>query len=211
MLNQNIIEAYSKVHTPIEYTNNDQISFEGSQKQEEFFTAWNKIEKFYAGKDTKELTFLEIGAWKGLWGLAFAEFCKLNNIKGKYVTLTLIDQDPNNQGLFNSSEYIKSLGLESVIINENTLSEEALDLILEHESNFNIVFIDADHGYHAVMSDINKFAPLATDMLLFHDIRPKEVNSSCGVYQSIIDSNITLDEEIISNEGIMGIGIKYIK
>jgi hypothetical protein len=211
MLNQNIINAYSNVHTTIEYTNDDQISFEGSQKQVEFFTAWNNIEKFYAGKDIKELTFLEIGAWKGLWGIAFAEFCKLNNIKGKYVTVTLIDQDPNNQGLFNSSEYIKSLGLESVIINENTLSESVLDSILNHEPNFNIVFIDADHSYEAVMNDINKFATLATDMLLFHDIRPKEVHASCGVYQAIVDSNITLDEEIISHEQIMGIGIKYIK
>jgi hypothetical protein len=211
MLNQNIINAYSKVHAPVEYTNNDQISFEGSQKQVEFFTAWDKIEKFYAGKDIKELTFLEIGAWKGLWGIAFAEFCKLNNIKGKYVTLTLIDQDPNNQGLFNSSEYIKSLGLESVIINENTLSDSALDLILEHGSNFNIVFIDADHGYHAVMNDISKFATLATDMLLFHDIRPKEVVPGFGVYQAIIDSKLSIDVEIVTNENGMGIGIKYIK
>ena len=38
MLNQNIINTYSQVHVPIEYTNNDEISFEGSQKQTEFFS-----------------------------------------------------------------------------------------------------------------------------------------------------------------------------
>jgi hypothetical protein len=61
------------------------------------------------------------------------------------------------------------------------------------------------------MSDIKKFSPLAEDILIFHDIRPKQTNPSCGVYQAILDSNIQLDEEIVTNEGIMGIGIKYIK
>lgn len=211
MLQNQIIQTYSKIHTSISYTNDTNISFEGSQIQREFFTAWDCISNYFKQNPVDNLTFLEVGAWKGLWGIAFAEFCRLNNIKGKYVTLTLIDQDINNQGLFNSSEYIKSLGLESVIINENTLSDSALDRIIEHESEFNIVFIDADHGYHSVMSDISKFAPLATDLLIFHDIRPKEVHANCGVYQAIVDSNITLDEEIATNEQLMGIGIKYIK
>ena len=58
------------------------------------------------------------------------------------------------------------------------------------------------------MNDIRKFKPLCKDILLFHDIRPKEVNESIGVYQAIQHSLIDLDEEIVTNESLMGIGIK---
>jgi hypothetical protein len=211
MLEQQIIHSYSNVHSPIEYTNNNEISFEGSQIQAEFFKAWNLIEKYYQEHPTKKLKFLEIGAWKGLWGMAFTEFCKLNNIEGEYLTLTLIDQDPNNLPLFNTLEYINSQNIKAELININSLSEQAVPQILNYSDSFNIVFIDAAHDYISVMSDIKKFSPLAEDILIFHDIRPKQTNPSCGVYQAILDSNIQLDEEIVTNEGIMGIGIKYIK
>lgn len=210
MLNQKIIESYSKVHAAIEYTNNDQISFEGSQIQSEFFTAWNLISEFYKKNPSKHLSFLEVGAWKGLWGIAFAEFCSLNNIKGKYVTITMVDQDPNNQSLYRSLDHITSLGLDVQLVNENTLAESALDKVINCGESYNIVFIDADHSYSAVMSDISNFSPLATDLLIFHDIRPKEVVPGFGVYQALLDSNIVLSEEIVSNEGIMGIGLKYL-
>lgn len=211
MLEQQIIDTYSNTHTPVQYTNGNEISFEGSQIQYEFFKAWNSIGKYYKNNPTKKLNFLEVGAWKGLWGIAFTEFCKLNNIEGSYLTLTLIDQDVNNIPLYKTLEYINSQNIKADLININSLSEQALPQILAYSDSFNIVFIDAAHDYHSVMSDIKKFAPLANDILLFHDIRPKQVNNDCGVYQSILDSNINLDEEIITNEGIMGIGIKYIK
>ena len=211
MLNQNIINTYSQVHVPIEYTNNDEISFEGSQKQTEFFSAWDKILKFYDNKDIKELSFLEIGAWKGLWGIAFSEFCRSKDIKGSYTTLTMMDQDINNQPLLNTLNYLNSINIESHLIDLNTLDEQALPEVLKIKEKFNIVFIDASHVYEDVMSDIKKFSPLATELLIFHDIRPKMIHPDFGIYQALIDSNIELDEEIISDEGIMGIGIKYIK
>jgi hypothetical protein len=211
MLEQQIVDVYSKIHTPIQYTNGNEISFEGSQIQYEFFKVWNLIEEYYKNNPTKKLNFLEVGAWKGLWGIAFTEFCKLNNIEGSYLTLTLIDQDPNNIPLYKTLEYINSQNIKANLVNINSLSEHALPQILTYSDSFNIVFIDAAHDYNSVMSDIKKFAPLANDMLLFHDIRPKQVDESCGVYQSILDSGINLDEEIVSNEGIMGIGITYIK
>lgn len=210
MLNQNIIKTYSQIHSPIIYTNDSNVSFEGSQIQQEFFTAWKCITKYYKKNPKDNITFLEIGAWKGLWGIAFNEFCKLHKIKGSYLTLTMIDQDPNNQPLYKTLDYMNSQNTPAKLININTLDSNSLISVLKHSKSFNIVFIDADHSYEAVMSDISKFAGLADDMLLFHDIRPKKRNSSCGVYQAIIDCNITLDEEIISNEEIMGIGIKYI-
>lgn len=205
-LEQNIIESYSKVQTPITYTNGEEISFEGSQKQKEFFKAWDSISKYYAKNPTNEITFLEIGAWKGLWGIALAEFCKLKNIKGKYITVTMLDQDPNNQFLFKSLEYIDSLGLETHLINEDSLSDKALSKVLDYKNQFDIVYIDADHSYPSVISDIKNFAPLAKDILIFHDINPLHGD----VYRAIEDSNISLNEKICFGGEGMGIGIKYI-
>jgi hypothetical protein len=211
MLELNIIETYSKVHTQQFYTNDDLVSFDGSQKQSEFFEAWNIISDFYSKSNVKKLTFLEVGAWKGLWGLAFTEFCKLNNIDGEYVTITMIDHDPNNQPLYKTIDYInEQSNMKASLIDLNTFDENALSEVLECGSTFNMVFIDAGHKYHEAKNDIDKFANLATDMLIFHDIRPAIATENCGVYQAITDSNIILDEEISVTDDQMGIGIKYI-
>lgn len=211
MLNQKIIETYSKIHNPVAYTNDNDVSFDGSQIQFEFFTAWDKISEFYLKTKPKKLKFLEVGAWKGLWGLAFSEFCKINDIEGTYLTLTMMDQDPNNQPLYKTLEYINSQNIKANLINLNTLSEQALPEVLSYSDSFDIVFIDAAHDYDSVMSDIKKFSPLAKDILLFHDIRPKQITPSCGVYQAILNSDLKLDEEITTNDSLMGIGFIYIK
>ena len=210
MLHKKIIQTYSKVHTNVEYTNDTAISFDGSQIQYEFFTAWECIEKYYQKNKTNYLSFLEIGAWKGLWGLAFTEFCKMHKIRGEYLTLTMIDQDQNNKYLKSSLDYIRSERLKANLVDMSTLSEKALPEILKYSDSFNIVFIDAAHDYLSVINDINKFAPLAQDLLIFHDIRPVIPTSSCGVYQAIKDLGIELDEEIVTHQTLMGIGIKYV-
>jgi len=206
-LRNKIIDSYSKIHSPILYIDGGEVSFEGSQKQFEFFSAWDSISNYYSKNPSDQLTFLEIGAWKGLWGIAFAEFCNLNNIKGKYITVTMLEHDSNNQSIFHSLRHIESLGLETVLIDENSLSEQALNKVLTNGKDYNIVYIDADHHYSSVISDIKNFAPLSKDILIFHDIRPIESD----VYQAIKDSNVVLDEEICFNNNGMGIGIKYIK
>lgn len=211
MLEQNIINAYSLVHTPQVYTNDDNPSFDGSQRQSEFFKAWNVIKTYYDSFPSKTLTFLEVGAWKGLWGLAFLEFCKLNNIKGKYVTITMLSHDPSNTYLLNTVNYMNKNGLESHIINMNTFNPDALSEVKKYSENYNMVFIDAGHQYHEAKNDIDKFASLSTNLLMFHDIRPIIPTSHCGVYQAIKDSNIDLDIEISVNSNEMGIGIKLIK
>ena len=210
-MKEQIIKAYSKLHTNqiVDYAGS-KISFDGSQIMEEFITAWEKIDEYYKTKKPNELSFLEVGAWRGLWGIAFCEYCKLNNIKGKYVTITLIPQDSNNQHLYKSLDYIQESGIPSSLVNLSTLDSDALPKVKDILDSYNIVFIDAGHKYEEVMNDIRKFKPLAKDILLFHDIRPKEANESIGVYQAINHSLIDLDEEIVTNESVMGIGIKYI-
>ena len=209
-MKEQIVEAYSKLHSnqTVDYAGS-KISFDGSQIMDEFITAWERIDTFYKDKKPTELSFLEVGAWRGLWGIAFCEYCKINNIKGKYVTITLIPQDTNNQHLYKSLDYIKESGLPADLINLSTLDSEALPKVKNILDSYNIVFIDAGHKYEEVMNDIRKFKPLAKDILLFHDIRPKEVNETIGVYQAIQHSFIDLDEEIVTNEKVMGIGITY--
>lgn len=209
-----ICENYSLIHNPVTITNDNSISFDGSQIQSEFFPALETIvDHFYRKEyDLKEITFLEVGAWKGLWGIAFVEICKKLGVKGKYVTLTMIDQDPNNQPLYKTIDWINQQpNMTAELIDSDTMAENALDLVLEKGKSFDIVFIDAGHKYHEVMNDIGKFAPLATDMLLFHDIRPINTTVNCGVYEAICNSNIKLDKEISVLNDQMGIGIKFIK
>jgi hypothetical protein len=211
MLEQNIINAYNLVQDHVTYTNNNDVSFNGTQRQSEFFKAWNHISEYYAAKKPKTLKFLEVGAYRGLWGIAFIEFCKLNNIKGEYITITLVDHDPNNRPLYDTLSYITNEGFKSHLIDLNTFDSKSLSEVQAYSEKYNIVFIDAGHKYKEVKNDIDKFASLATDLLLFHDIRPIEATNNCGVYQAIQDSNLKLDIEISVIESEMGIGIKYIK
>lgn len=211
MLNTQIIKTYSDLHSPVNYTNGAEVSFEGSQKQKEFFQAWECIENFYKDKKPTTLNFLEVGAWKGLWGLAFTEFCKLNNIEGKYVTITMIDHDPNNRPLHTTLAYInKQSNMTGSLVDMNTMHPDALQSVQKLGSKYNIVFIDAGHKLEEVLSDINKFKPLAKDLLVFHDIRPKQTTPNCGVYEALQLTNTRLDIEIAADEVGMGIGIKYI-
>ena len=100
--------------------------------------------------------------------------------------------------------------MKASLIDMNTFDVKALDEVKKYHQTYNIVFIDAGHKYNEIKNDIDKFSNLATDMLLFHDIRPIEKDDNCGVYQAIKDSNIVLDKEIsVADE--MGIGIKFIK
>ncbi len=209
-MREQIVEAYSKIHSnqTVDY-GGSKISFDGSQIMNEFMEAWKKIDYYYKDKLPIELSFLEVGAYRGLWGIAFCEYCKINNIKGHYVTITLISQDTNNQHLYKSLDYIRQSGLIADLVDMSTIDVYALDMVKEIKESYNIVFIDAGHKYEEVMNDIRKFNPICEDILLFHDIRPKEVTENIGVYQAIQHSYIDLDEELVTNENLMGIGISY--
>jgi hypothetical protein len=209
MIEQKIVDLYSLVQNPVTYTNDAGISFEGSQKQSEFFAAWNHIIEFYKDKKISHISFLEVGAWKGLWGLAFYEFCKMKEVNGSYTTVTMIDHDPNNRPLYKTINFLKDQDFEANLVNMNTFDDRVVEELSKYGKEFNIVFIDAGHKYEEVINDIKKFSRFAKDLLIFHDIGPREVHADFGVYQAIKDSNIKLDWEVAEQLDHMGIGIHY--
>jgi len=205
MLSYNILNTYSNLHGFVKYENNNLPSFEGSQIQYEFFETWVRISEYFSDKEIDEINFLEIGSWKGLWGIALCEYCKLKNIKGNYVSVTLIEKDQKNLHLYKTFEYLESNGITTKLINGNSLSLDTVNTVKKINKLFNIVLIDGSHEYESVISDIQNYSELTTDILLFHDIRPKIKNKMCGVYQAIIDSDIKLDDEITVNETLWGL------
>lgn len=205
---ENVINLYSEVVEPVGYVEGTQVSFNGSQIQDEFFKAWECINAFYEEKKPAYLSFLEIGAYKGLWALALAEFCKEKGIGFEYATVTYMSQDPNNHPLYDVKDYYNKIERTFTLINSPSQNPEVLTQL--PRDTYDIVFIDGDHRYEMVKQDIAIYRPLAKDILLFHDIRPIFSNPSCGVYEAIEEAGISLDEQIIVDGQWMGIGIHYV-
>lgn len=203
-----MIEDFDKLYQEIYNENPGYINpvYHGSQIKEEFILTWNEIIKIIPNVEGV-FTFLEIGAYRGLWPLMLSFVCKALDKEFEYTTITWLDQDPNNSAILKVKQYYEDNGLKFNLINQNSQLDETLKFV---DSSYNVVFIDADHRYEGVLKDIQLYSSLANKLLIFHDIRPKEINPNCGVYQAIRDSNIVLDKEIVVNESIMGIGLKFI-
>ena len=180
--------------------------FHGSQIQAEFIRAWNILIETIDNSEGV-FTFLEIGAYRGVWPLMLSYVCEKLGKQFEYTTVTWLDQDPNNSAIYNVVTHYREQGLVFNLINKNSQEDSTRDSL---QDKYDVVFIDADHRYEGIIKDINLYSNLATKVLMFHDIRTKQVNNSCGVYQAIQDAGITLDTEIVTNENIMGIGLKFI-
>jgi cephalosporin hydroxylase len=204
-----MIEEFDKLYQKVYNEHSGTINpvYHGSQIKEEFILAWNELIPVIENTPGT-FTFLEIGAYRGLWPLMLSFVCEALQKPFEYTTVTWIDQDPNNQGIFKVKQYYEDNQLQFNLKNRNSQLEETLNTL---SSNYDVVFIDADHRYDGVLKDIKLYSPLATQLLMFHDIRPKAINSSCGVYQAIQDSGIVLDKEVVVDGGIMGIGLKYVQ
>jgi len=177
-----------------------------SQLVGEFFEAWEKITQYIKNNNLKKITFLEIGAFAGLWGLMLSHIGEELNIPYEY---TAIDFSPDlsfkykKTSLFKLKEYYQNKGQINTVISADSKDVTNLDKL---NKEYNIVFIDGDHSYEGVTSDIKMYSKLATDILLFHDI-----TNNSSVRKAINDSKIKLDEEISYQIDHMGIGINYIK
>lgn len=212
---QQVGKVYSEIINVVDITRPYAVSFDGSQKPYEFFSAWEIIND--ALKDVNEPTFLEVGAYKGLWAIAFFEWCKLNNKKGSYGTITWMEHNPANKDLLKVISHYQNQGFVCKLIDANSqLEETAKQVTVLDPQTFNIqkidvILIDADHRYEGALKDIQLYKPLVGKLLVFHDIRPQEPNDGCGVFKAITDSNVTLDHQIACGNDIMGIGIMEVK
>lgn len=202
-----VSEAYGKIITTLPLCGQRDISFEGSQKPYEFYNAWIAIgEKL---TDEENPTMLEVGAYKGVWGIAFMEWCILHNKKGEYCTVTWMEHNPANEDLRKVQKYYTDKGFSFKLIDANSQMVATKEEAIKFKEKYSFVFIDADHCYAGVKKDIELYSPLAIKVLGFHDIRPRDENASVGVYKAIVDSGITLDKEIVDDENTMGIGLKF--
>jgi len=182
-------------------------SFNGSQKPYEFYSAWDRIDKHFDKYPTNKITFLEIGAYRGLWAEALRAYGKFKGIDVHYSTITLISHNPeNNKRLYEIQKLYQSEEKAFDLIPDSSLVESSLKQL--PLTSYNIVFIDGNHSYEAVMIDNSFYCPLASDIVLWHD-----VIGLPAVKRAIDHSNISLDEVIGKEEGrtSMGIGVKYVK
>lgn len=204
-----MIEEFDKLYEKVFNTipgNIDPV-YHGCQIKEEFILAWNELIPIISNSE-KTFTFLEVGAYKGLWALMLSFVCNHLNKEFEYSTITWLSQDPNNNDLLKAKQYYEDNNLKFNLIDQNSQLDETLKYV---KDKYDIVFIDADHRYEGALKDIQLYSSLASKLLMFHDIRPKEVTPDCGVYKAIQDSQILLDKEIVVHGNLMGIGLKYIK
>ena len=177
-------------------------NFDGSQNRHEFRAALRYLEGMVDAIPSDSIWFLEIGAFKGLWALAFFELCRAAGKTPHYVTVTWVQHDPANQDIFKTKAFYDDQGVDFHLVDMNSTTEAARNEVTQIRSEFHLVLIDGDHTFPSVMADIANYGPLATQALLFHDIYTKD----CGVRKAIEKSGIPLNIKI-SYGDIMGIGI----
>lgn len=197
MLLDEIDNLYTTLISP------DTEKYDGSQNKAEFNDCIEYLDRRIREIDDKEIWFLEIGAYKGLWALAFNILCNENNKIPRYVTVTWVSQDSNNQDLFKTQEYFRENGLFFKLIDADSTLEASLQRVTKVKESYHFVFIDGDHAFPSVMKDIKNYAPMASNLLIFHDINTKD----CGVHKAIQKSGIRLNLRI-SYSDAMGIGIQ---
>ncbi len=186
------------------------VSFHGSQVAEEFFPAWEALENRLKTISSDQVSFLEIGAYKGLWPLMFSLVCKKLGKIPCYTTVTLLDQDPENSSLASVENYYSQNKWVFNLINSNSNNPNSVSKVKDISTNYNLVFIDADHTYDCAKIDMENYSPLCSNTLIFHDTKPRIATPEVGVWQAIADMKLNPDEEFSTNDLNYGIGLKFI-
>lgn len=187
------------------------VSYHGSQVKEEFANAWYHIMGYIEKMPQKTISFLEIGAYKGLWPLMFSEVCTRLGKIPSYTTVTLLQQDINNAPLANVKNYFDKNGWEFNLVDSNSVLESTRDQVLKYNESYNLVFIDADHRYEFAKQDMILYSPLCSDIQIFHDVKPRIATVDVGVWKAIEELGIDLDMEFSTNELNYGLGLKFYK
>ena len=201
--------------------------YSDSQNKYEFLEAWDYIYDKIGKLEKRKITFLEIGADKGLWSIMFFSVCKDLNKEPSYTTVTLIDDNNKhyegfgfsmdnflnysnrNLNIFKVQSFFSQFDYDYNIINGKSQDNKIYQEVIDTNTVYDLVFIDGDHTYEGVKKDIELYSPLCSGLLIFHDILPKEKkNHYVQVYPAIADSELKLDIEFIHDGNLMGIGIK---
>lgn len=197
MLLQKIDQLYTSIISP------DCDTYDGSQHRLEFRDCVEHLRCRMEEMETPEVWFLEIGAFKGLWALAFAVLCRECGKIPRYVTVTWMRHNPANQDILATKKHFDDSGLFFRLIDGDSADPQTVAQVTQFSPDYYFVFIDGDHSFKAVLRDIKHYAPLATELLWFHDINTRQ----CGVRRAIEKSRLHLNLEI-SYGPIMGIGIR---
>ena len=158
------------------------VHFHGCQIMDEFLLTWVDLAGVISESKSETITFLEVGAYKGLWALMFKHICEYYEKKPHYATVTWLSQDANNHPLPKVKKHYEDIGYRFDLVDGNSIDPNTKEKLLSSSQmdKFNIVFIDADHRYEYVKEDIKLYSDLAENVLFFHDIKPRIKNEHCN-------------------------------
>ncbi len=177
--------------------------FDGSQIPSEFHMCLDVLCGRISRIEAEVITLLEIGAFKGLWPLAFSVLCDRLAKRPAYASVTLMADNVENQSLLKVEEYYRNRGWTFVLVDGDSRKPATKEQLVEKSGAcFDFVLIDADHSYKAVRTDIQSYTGMARHLVLFHDINTPK----CGVSRAIRKEKIEL-HCTISHARVMGIGI----
>ncbi|MBN37170.1 MAG: hypothetical protein CMI29_01770 [Opitutae bacterium] len=177
--------------------------YNGSQNRSEFLLTLLYLDHRIREIEENVVSFLEIGAFKGLWAIALGILCRKHGKTPLYVTATWMKHNPENEDLIRVCQRMKSDGfLSAKIIDGDSANPAIVEAVHKARNSYDFVLIDADHSLDAVKKDISNYAHLAAEVLLFHDV----VTKKCGVGKAIESSGIGL-HYVISRGTQMGIGL----
>ncbi len=181
----------------------DISNYNGSQTRDEFLLALLYLEHRIREIESDVVSFLEIGAFKGLWAIALDFLCKKHKKTPFYITATWLKHNPENEDLMHVCQDMEAKGFASAkIVDGNSADPAIIQTVYKTRETYDFVLIDADHSIEAVQKDIESYAHLAGEILLFHDV----VTRKCGVRKAIENSGLGL-HYIISRTEQMGIGL----
>ena len=171
--------------------------YNGTQNPGEFFGMWGILSQYIIQKKLKKVTFLEIGAYKGLWALMLSHICDKLNVDYEYTTVTALSQDSNNDLVGINNYYIANKKSFNVI---DKYSQDPT-VVNDLKSKYNFVFIDGGRSYDEVFCDFMVYSKFCKSILFWHDIISKEVHKASG------DADIFMHGQFLVNKGL---GIHYV-
>ena len=151
-------------------------------------------------------SYLEIGAREGIALRYFVE--RVPSI----TNVTVVDLPGADWGKANSDIQLRD-NLASLPVVSNVLLGDSTDPEIVRQVNerrYSIVFIDGDHSYDGVVSDLNNYRACADDLVCLHDINHPPDSRAYGPSRLWNELCAESDDgliELIANDSRKGIGV----